>query len=146
LKLRVNDSDYDVEADKGHAKVNGKQVDLSVGKEGDEISLDGELFTLDFFQEGEPALLIVNGIAYLVVRSEEEQTTRIKELKAPMNGQVVQVSVAQGDEVKKGQVLLILEAMKMENQIKSSVTGRIVRVSVLKGQHVKLGDVLLVFE
>lgn len=146
MKLQINDSDYDVEVENGKAKVNGKQLSLSVGKEGDEISLDGEIFTLDFFQEGEPALLIVNGMAYLALHSEEGESSRMKELRAPMNGQVVQVLVAQGDQVKKGQLLFILEAMKMENQIKSSVSGRIAKVSVLKGQHVKLGDIVLVYE
>ena len=146
MKIKVNDSDYDVEVDNGQVKVNGKPVSLSVGKDGDEILLDGESFTLDFFQEGELALSIVNGMSYLVLRSDDEHSSHTKELKAPMNGQVIQLLVAKGDQVRKGQVLLILEAMKMENQIKSSVSGSIARVSVLKGHHVKLGDVLLAFE
>ena len=63
---------------------------------------------------------------------------------APMPGTINDVRVKTGDSVKKGQVLLILEAMKMENEIISPVDGTIKSVNVEKGQNVNLGDVIVV--
>ncbi len=70
----------------------------------------------------------------------------VKHIKAPMPGLIIAISVAEGDEVKKGDALLILEAMKMENVIKSPRDGRIKKVSVILKQAVEKNQVLLEFE
>jgi len=62
---------------------------------------------------------------------------------APMPGSIVEVAVKVGDQVKKGQLLAVLEAMKMENEIVSPVDGKIVSVAVAKGDTVNAGDTLL---
>ncbi|MBO3444121.1 biotin/lipoyl-binding protein [Clostridium sp. CCUG 7971] len=62
---------------------------------------------------------------------------------APMPGTINDVRVKVGDSVKKGQILLILEAMKMENEIMASCDGTISGVSVSKGASVSAGDVLV---
>lgn len=62
---------------------------------------------------------------------------------APMPGTILKVNVNVGDTVKKGQVLLILEAMKMENEIVAAANGRISSVNVTKGASVNAGDVLV---
>jgi biotin carboxyl carrier protein len=62
---------------------------------------------------------------------------------APMPGVILDVKVKEGDTVKKGDVLLILEAMKMENEIVSPKDGNIVSVNTLKGASVNAGDTLL---
>lgn len=64
-------------------------------------------------------------------------------VKAPMPGTILKVNVSKGDAVKKGQVLLILEAMKMENEIVSPVNGMIASAGVIKGSSVNAGDILL---
>lgn len=64
-------------------------------------------------------------------------------LKAPMPGTILKVNVGTGDSVKKGQVLLILEAMKMENEIVAPSDGKISSVNVAKGTSVNAGDVLV---
>ena len=61
-----------------------------------------------------------------------------------MPGTITNILVKEGDNVKKGQVLAILEAMKMENEIISPVDGTIKSVNVEKGQNVNLGDVIVV--
>ena len=66
-----------------------------------------------------------------------------EKVSAPMPGTILNVLVKEGQTVKKGQVLAILEAMKMENEIVAPVDGQIVSVSVEKGQNVNLGDSLL---
>ena len=60
-----------------------------------------------------------------------------------MPGNILSISVKVGDEVKKDQVLVILEAMKMENELISPVDGRIVSIETKKGNRVNAGDVLV---
>ena len=62
---------------------------------------------------------------------------------APMPGTIVNIMVSNGDKVKKGQVIAILEAMKMENEIVAPIDGTVISVDVEKGQNVNLGDSLL---
>ncbi|MBR5108716.1 MAG: biotin/lipoyl-binding protein [Clostridia bacterium] len=63
---------------------------------------------------------------------------------APMPGTILDVKVAQGAAVKKGDVLLILEAMKMENEILAPQDGTVAQVAVSKGASVNSGDPLVV--
>lgn len=64
-------------------------------------------------------------------------------MKAPMPGTILSVKVKVGDPVKKGTVLCILEAMKMENEIQSGQEGIVTGVNVQAGQSVNAGDSLL---
>ena len=61
---------------------------------------------------------------------------------APLTGTVTAVNVKTGDKVKKGQVLMILEAMKMENEIAARCDGTVTSVSVTAGTQVDAGTVL----
>lgn len=63
-------------------------------------------------------------------------------VKSPMPGTILSVNVAEGDTVKKGQVLMILEAMKMENEIMAPCDGKVTSVSTSKGSAVESGTVL----
>jgi acetyl/propionyl-CoA carboxylase alpha subunit len=67
-------------------------------------------------------------------------------VKAPMPGRVVRVLVAVGDEVEEQQGVVVIEAMKMQNELKSPKAGRVVRVGVAVGDTVGAGDVLAVVE
>ncbi|MCB0401384.1 MAG: biotin/lipoyl-binding protein [Flavobacteriales bacterium] len=73
-------------------------------------------------------------------------SNKVAELKAPMPGLVLEVSVQGGQQVAKGDALLILEAMKMENVIKSPTDGVIKNISVGKGDTVEKNQLLLNFE
>ncbi len=66
-----------------------------------------------------------------------------QKVEAPMPGNIVNVAVNVGDTVKKGQLLVVLEAMKMENEIVSPVDGKVVSVGVSKGDTVNPGDTLV---
>ncbi len=61
---------------------------------------------------------------------------------SPMPGNILAVNVSAGDAVKKGQVLMILEAMKMENEIMCPRDGKVVSVAVNKGASVESGTLL----
>lgn len=66
------------------------------------------------------------------------------QVKSPMPGTIISIKVMQGDSVKKGTVLCILEAMKMENEIMAPTDGIVAQVVVSKGASVNSGDVLVV--
>ena len=67
-------------------------------------------------------------------------------MKSPMPGNILDVKVNVGDTIKKNQVLLILEAMKMENEIMSPQDGKVVSIPVTRGTTVNSGDILIIIE
>jgi biotin carboxyl carrier protein len=71
--------------------------------------------------------------------------SKVNEIKAPMPGLVLDIRVAEGDEVKKGDPILVLEAMKMENILKSPTDGIVKKINVKKGLAVEKNQVLIYF-
>ena len=69
-----------------------------------------------------------------------------QKITAPMPGKIVRVMVAVGDEVKAGQGIIVMEAMKMQNELKSPKDGRVQKVLTLEGSTVNPGDALAVIE
>ena len=67
-------------------------------------------------------------------------------VRAPMPGLVLRVEVEEGDEVASGQGLLIVEAMKMENELRAKAAGRVGRIHARAGETVEKDDVLIEFE
>jgi biotin carboxyl carrier protein len=67
-------------------------------------------------------------------------------IKAPLVGQVISIKVNPGDSVNQGDVLLIIEAMKMQNEIRTSIKGVVTEVRVTEGEKVKTGDILIIVE
>ena len=65
-------------------------------------------------------------------------------VKSPMPGNVLKINVTQGQQVKEGDVLIILEAMKMENEVVSTKTGTVAQIVVSKGAVVETGSPLVV--
>lgn len=68
------------------------------------------------------------------------------ELTAPMPGLIVKIEVNEEEEVERGQGLVVIEAMKMENELKATSAGRVAEVRVAPGQAVDKGETLLVIE
>ena len=67
-----------------------------------------------------------------------------KAVPAPMQGTILDLKVKVGDAVKAGDTLLILEAMKLENEIKSPTDGKVLSIAVSKGQSVSMNETLLI--
>lgn len=77
---------------------------------------------------------------------DKTSSSKINELKAPMPGLLLDIKVSEGQEVKKGEILLILEAMKMENVLKAPSDVKIKSIKAKKGENVEKNQILLQFE
>jgi biotin carboxyl carrier protein len=132
------------------AKIDGRAVDLDVAAVGSQLSvrIDGQV--VDLTTEGSPPelLAIASGHrSYVRVESERmrsaEQARKApvaggdKVIKSPMPGRVVRVLVAKGDDVQPGQGLVVLEAMKMENEVHARAAGTVAHVHVTAGTAVE---------
>ncbi|MBQ7450633.1 biotin/lipoyl-binding protein [bacterium] len=110
--------------------VNGKKYAVAI--EGNKATVNGKLYDID----------IKEGIEAKAKKSSSEGS----EVKAGLPGNVLKVQVEEGDRIEEGDVLLIVEAMKMETEIKSPVSGTVASVEVSVGDHVQAGQVLVTIE
>jgi pyruvate carboxylase subunit B len=119
------------------------------------LILDGVPVTLPAERSGRGAWVVTSQGERLEVRAEDERARHIRSLlgtqathqaaglvRAPMPGLVVRILVSEGDAVAAGQGLLVLEAMKMENEIRAPAAGTVGRLGVLPGQAVEKGQLL----
>ena len=81
--------------------------------------------------------------SHQAVNTSQPKSNNSGDVAAPMPGTVLKVKVAVGDTVKKGQVLLILEAMKMENEIVSPIDGKVASLNAEAGKSVTAGEVMV---
>ena len=79
-------------------------------------------------------------------KSAEQGSAEGEEVQAPMPGKVLKINVSEGDSVNEGDTLLILEAMKMENEIVANTSGKVKKISVSVNDMVETDDTLLVIE
>ncbi len=100
-----------------------------------ELLMQGRLYTGDVLDER--ALLLAQRRSELGVSSGELS------IKSPMPGLIVDIVVAEGDEVAKGQTLVILESMKMQNELKAPRDGVVQRISAQPGQSVEQNKLLI---
>jgi biotin carboxyl carrier protein len=123
-------------------KVNGNQYEVEV----EEIR-DGAAVETSAPVQSAPAAAPVAAPAAPAAKPAAKKDTAVpagaSKITAPMPGTILKVNVNTGDSVKKGQVLMILEAMKMENEIVAPADGKIASVNVSKGASVNAGDVLV---
>ena len=88
----------------------------------------------------------VNGRRFGRARPGDASARGERRVSAPMPGRIVRVLVRAGDAVAAGQPLVVVEAMKMENELKSPKAGRVKEVSVAEGTSIEAGRLLVVVE
>jgi len=118
------------------------------------ILIDGEAFEARIESGANGLRVYVDGREYPIAiadprqwrpgRNEIAEAEGHQQIVASMPGKLVRVMVHVGDTVEAGQGLLVVEAMKMQNEIKSPKAGKIERIAVREGQTVNAGDVLAV--
>jgi len=119
---------------------NGRQFDVSVRQLGDDRFEVVSAF-------GSEVVTVLEPLAHLASTSHDSQAAAASEcVAAYMPGRVVELLVASGDIVAAGEGVLVLEAMKMENEIQSERAGRIGEIFVGAGQAVEAGDPLYEIE
>ncbi|MFA4848313.1 MAG: pyruvate/oxaloacetate carboxyltransferase [Methanoregula sp.] len=106
-----------------------------------EVEVDGEVFSVRIVSVGGNSVSVTSVTPQKIPRGEVAGG-----IKSNMQGMVLQVSVSRGATVKKGDTLMVLEAMKMENPIHSPVDGKVIEIFVDTGDVVQNGDVLLVVQ
>jgi biotin carboxyl carrier protein len=166
-QVTIDDRDFDIELDlvddRLIAVVDGKKVDVSSRQLGETRTLlfiNNESYEVDIringgsrqrivFMKGLEIPAAVQDYNLAQLRKAAGTTGRNTAegtVKAPMPGMVVGVKVREGDKVKKGMPLVVIEAMKMENIIKAKGEGTVKSILVTKGKSVEKGDRLLEFE
>lgn len=123
---------------KDHRSVNARLLETDATGKKLKVEVEGESYEVEIKNELDQML---EKMGFGVTSNKH-----IKEIKAPMPGLVLQVSVKEGQEVKEGERILILEAMKMENSITLHTNATIKKIRVLNGQAVEKGQVLVELE
>jgi biotin carboxyl carrier protein len=166
MKVYINKKEFNI-TEKGSSpltfEVNGKEavVDAFAPQKNslhilyNSRSYNAEL--LEYKQEEKTAVIKVNNGLYEIKLKDEtddlleklgigQQKNKVQQIKAPMPGKVLDIKVKEGDAIKKGDALLVLEAMKMENVIKATDAAVIKKINAIIGKAVEKNEVLIVLE
>lgn len=149
--LTLDDETYEIEVNGNTFIVNGQPFVVGFD-DNQRVTVDGIAY--DVALEGDKA--VVDGIAHplqvsgLAARPSAPGPARAAPpvdagagaIRAIMPGAIVRVLAAPGDEVAEGDVILVLEAMKMENELRAPVSGVVQAIHVQPGQAVEMNDVL----
>jgi biotin carboxyl carrier protein len=145
LHVRLDDREF---------RVNFLQVDPGLYS----LLIEGRSYEVDLLKVEDALMVLVDGQPFRVeIQEERERRLRAavgkgeskagkRVVTAPMPGKVVRLLVRAGDAVRPGDGLIVVEAMKMENELKAPAAGTVKEVRVAEGKAVSGGDVLLVLE
>ena len=127
FKFKINGTEYSVDIN----EVEGQEINLDVNGTPYKVTVDKEL------KQKQVVMGVVQTSAPATASKGSKVTT-------PLPGTILDVFVNVGDKVKAGQTVVLLEAMKMENNIEADVEGTVTEVKVRKGDSVLEGDVMVV--
>jgi biotin carboxyl carrier protein len=156
----INQREYLVDIiDEGHVSVDGilYEIDFEVvsGQPVYSLLLNGQSYEAHVYATEEEWQVLLQGRLY-PVQVEDERERRLRttlgarisdtgefQLRSPMPGLVVSLPIKEGQPVTKGDVLLILESMKMQNELKAPRDGTVTRIRVKVGDNVEQKQILL---
>lgn len=95
---------------------------------------------------GEVTAVLLNGKRVPLQKQEQFTAQKKNEIHAPLHGQITKILIANESEAREGDVILSLEAMKMENEIRAPISGRIKEFFLKEKDNVKAGQLLLKIE
>ena len=136
--------------------INGNKYEVVVGDIKDNIAtltVNGETYTVEMEKQPEPEKKKPVVKAATAVTTAEESgsankaaVNKANAVKAPLPGVITDILVAEGDEVKAGDTVVVLEAMKMANNLTAEKDGKVTAISVKIGESVMEDDALIVIE
>ncbi len=162
-EISINEDIINVEFNKGQPIVDQQQLEWDIVRINANLFhllVNGKSYSAEVVgwneQNKELVLKLNNRTATLHIKTEQDllleklglnkqERQNVSDIKAPMPGLILEVPVAEGQQVEKGMVLLVLEAMKMENAIKSPQSGEVKKVLVKPGQGVEKNQLLIQF-
>ena len=137
-KLKINGNEYNVDIN----EVEGQEIKLDVNGTSYVVTVDQEI------KQQKPRKVVSNTprpqVAPAAGGDVQKSNAPGTKVTTPLPGTILDVFVNVGDTVKEGQTVVLLEAMKMENNIEADVAGTVKEVRVRKGDSVLEGDVLVV--
>ena len=117
------------------------------------LNIDGQVRNVVVTSNDLAHSVLLNGRRFAIekrssqsVPREPKASRRRRDVKSSMPGRVVAVLAAEGDSVREGQAVLVVEAMKMQNEMKAPAAGQVVRIGFKAGEYVEAGATLFVIE
>jgi len=168
LKIKLNGNVYEIDfltkEEKNSGKINGNDFNLDIEQRNDSqyhLIKDNKSYCIDILSidyDTKEIKLSINGHIYngtvqddldILLKEmgiESKSKSVANELRAPMPGMTLAINVKNGQEVKKGETLMVLEAMKMENNLKADSDVTIKEIHCAKGETVNKNQLLISFE
>ena len=161
LNIKVNEQEFLFDVISGNAVINGKPVNadtIKLAPNKYHVIIDHQSYNIELLEKsenGKTMRILVNGIKQEIAIKDKYDallsqlgmdklmTAKNNNIKAPMPGLVLRIIANVGDHVKKGDALLVLEAMKMENVIKADGEGIVKRIAVEPKQVVEKNTLLI---
>jgi len=163
LDVLVGNKEYSVEIEKREKsfliRIDGEEFDVDatlLKKELYSLLISNKSYLTNIKSEGNKFIVDLNGESFEIevldeaakrmAQKRKDTTQGGQIIKAPMPGKIVKILVKEGEEVEPGTGMIVVEAMKMENELKSSSKGIVKEIAVEEGITVNAGDTLIVVE
>ena len=160
----VDDKTHKVELTRGEkswrCKVDGQEIEVDAeltARDVLSVLVGGKAYEVKRERSLQGELHMVIGSARYAVDVQDPRSLKTRrasagaeagpqKIKAPMPGKIVRVMVAENEEVKAGQGVVVMEAMKMQNELKSPKDGKVQKILAAEGSAVNAGDTLAIIE
>jgi len=159
----IGEKDFVIDIiDEHHISLNDEVFDIDFHSIGDQpifsLILDGKSYEAFVYPDDDKWQVLLHG-RFFIAHAEDERERKLREaskstissnnryfLKAPMPGLIVDIPVNEGQEVKEGDILIVLESMKMQNELRAPRDGIVTNLKVLQGESIEQHETLLSIE